>query len=79
MNVWGDLKSSCHRYLPWELTMFRVKKDFVKYNMILSSALHLAVHISSKSNFNLVQVLVQDLLLQGLLRVTASLEDVRRC
>ena len=34
---------------------------------------------SSTPVFNLVQVLVQDLLLQGLLKVTISLEDVRRC
>ena len=25
------LKSSCHRYLPGGLTMFLVKKDFVKW------------------------------------------------
>ena len=42
-------------------------------------ALHLAVHISSTPNFNLVQVLLQDLLLQSLLEVTIPLEDVGRC
>ena len=24
MSAWGDLKSSCHGYLPWGLTMFLV-------------------------------------------------------
>ena len=28
MTVWGDLKSSCHEYLPGKLTIFIVKKDF---------------------------------------------------
>ena len=42
-------------------------------------ALHPALHISSTPDFNLVQVLVQDLLLQRLLKVTIPLEDVRRC
>ena len=34
---------------------------------------------SSTPYFNLVQVLVQDLLLQSLLKVMTPLEDVRRC
>ena len=25
----------CHRYLPWKLTMFLVKKDFIKLNVVL--------------------------------------------
>ena len=36
----------------------------------------LALHISSTPHFNLVQLLVQDLLLQSFLKVTTSLEDV---
>ena len=32
MTVWGDLKSSCHEYLPGALTIFLVKKDLkIKY------------------------------------------------
>ena len=30
-GLWLGLKSSCHKYLPGGLTMFLVKKDFVKY------------------------------------------------
>ena len=31
MSAGGDLKSSCHEYLPGAaLTMFLVKKDFLK-------------------------------------------------
>ena len=40
--------------------------------------LHLALHIISALDFNLVQAIVQDLLLQSLLKVTTSLEDARR-
>ena len=40
--------------------------------------LHLALHISSALDFNLVQAIVQDLLLQSLLKVATSLEDARR-
>ena len=29
-GLWLGLKSSCHKYLPGGLTMFLVKKDFVK-------------------------------------------------
>ena len=39
----------------------------------------LAVQISSTTDFNLVQVLVQYLLLQSLLKIATSSEDVRRC
>ena len=39
-------------------------------------ALHMALHISSTPDFNLAQVLVQDLLLQSLLKVTTPLKDV---
>ena len=39
----------------------------------------LALHISSIPDFNLVQLLVQDFLLQSFLKVTTPLEDVRRC
>ena len=39
----------------------------------------LAVQISSTPDFNLVQVLVQYLLLQSLLKIATSSEDVRRC
>ena len=40
--------------------------------------LHLVLYISSTSDFNLVQALVQDLPLQSLLKVTTPLEDARR-
>ena len=30
MSVWGDLKGSCHGYLPGELSMFPVKKEVSK-------------------------------------------------
>ena len=46
---------------------------------MLISALRLALHISSRLDFNLVQALAQDLLLQSLLKVITQLEDVRRC
>ena len=65
--------------------MFLVNKDFVKKNMALRPqfqmlilALHQALHISSTPDFNLAQVLVQDLLSQSLLKVTTFLEDARR-
>ena len=52
--------------------MFLVNKDFVKKNMALRPqfqmlilALHQALHISSTPDFNLAQVLVQDLLSQS--------------
>ena len=45
---------------------------------MLILALHLALQISFMAGFNLVQVLVQGLLLQSLLKVTIHLEDVRR-
>ena len=47
---------------------------------MLILGLHLAQHISSLLDFNLVQVLVQDLvlLLQILLKVTTLAEDVDR-
>lgn len=64
--------------------MFLVNKDFVKKNMALRPqfqmlilALHQALH-SSTPDFNLAQVLVQDLLSQSLLKVTTFLEDARR-
>ena len=38
-------------------------------------ALHLALNVSSKCDFNFVQVLVQDLLLPSLLKVATILED----
>ena len=40
--------------------------------------LPLALHTSSTPDFNLVQVLVQDLILQSLIKVRTPLEDVRR-
>ena len=40
-------------------------------------ALNLALHINSTPHFNLAQLLVQDLLLQSLLKVTTPLEDFR--
>ena len=46
---------------------------------MLIVALDLALHISCKRGFSFVQVLVQDLLLKGLLKVMTSLEDVTRC
>ena len=42
-------------------------------------ALDLALYVSSTPDFSFVQVLVQDLLLKGLLKVITSLEDVTRC
>ena len=45
---------------------------------MLIVALDLALHISCKRGFSLVQVLAQDLLLKGLLKVMTSLEDVTR-
>ena len=39
----------------------------------------LALHISYTLDFSFVQVLVQDLLLKGLLKVMTSLKDVTRC
>ena len=80
MNAW-------RRYLPEaDLTMFLVKKDLVKLNMglraqfqILIVALHLALHINSTPDFNLLQVLVQNLVLQSFLKVMTPLEDVRKC
>ena len=69
-----------------DLTMFLVKKDRTKLNIglraqfqILILALHLALNINSTPDFNLLQVLVQDLVLQSLLKVMAPLEDVRKC
>ena len=44
---------------------------------MLILALHLPLHISSTPDFNFVQVLVQDLILQNLLKETTPLEDVR--
>ena len=35
ISAWEVLTSLCHRYLPGRLTMFLVKKDFVKWNMAL--------------------------------------------
>ena len=46
---------------------------------MLIVALDLALHSSCKRGFSLVQVLFQDLLLEGLLKVMTSLEDVTRC
>ena len=46
---------------------------------MLIVALDLALHISYRLDFSLVQVLVQDLLLKGLLKVRTSLADVTRC
>ena len=45
---------------------------------MLILALHLALHTSSTPDFNLVQVLVQDLILQSLIKVRTPLEGVRR-
>ena len=28
MSAWGNLKSSFHRYSPWSLSVFLVKKDW---------------------------------------------------
>ena len=46
---------------------------------VLVLALRLALCISSTPDFNLVQVLVQDLVLQSLLNVKTPLEVVKRC
>ena len=46
---------------------------------MLILALHLAVSIFSTPDFILVQLLVQDLLLQSLLKVTTPLDDARKC
>ena len=46
---------------------------------MLILVLHLALHIISTSDFNLVQAFVQDLLLQSLLKLTTPSEDTRRC
>ena len=46
---------------------------------MLIVALDLALHSSCKRGFSFVQVLFQDLLLEGLLKVMTSLEDVTRC
>ena len=46
---------------------------------MLIVALDLALYISYKLDFSFVQVLVQDLLLKGLLKVMTLLEDVTRC
>ena len=43
---------------------------------MLISGLHLAVRISSTLDLTLVRVLVQELLLQSLLKVTTPLGDV---
>ena len=45
--------------------------------MIVS--LDLAIPISSTLDFSFVQVLVQNLLLKGLLKIMTSLEDITRC
>ena len=65
--------------------MFLIKKDFARQNnnIYLSGlhflALHRNVYIIFILNFNFVKLLVQDLLLQSLLKVTTLLEDIRRC
>ena len=46
---------------------------------MLILALHLAVKIISTRDFSLVQILVQGLLLQSLVKLTTSLDDVRKC
>ena len=46
---------------------------------MLIVAVDLALHIGYILDFSFVQVLVQDLLLKGLLKVMHSLEDVTRC
>ena len=46
---------------------------------ILTLALHRNVYIIFILDFNLVKLLVQDLLLQSLLKVKTVLEDIRRC
>ena len=46
---------------------------------VLILALPMAVHISSTPYFCLVHVLVQDLLLQSLLKVMTPFEVVERC
>ena len=45
---------------------------------MLILALHLTLHSNSTPGFNLVLVLVQDLLLQRLPKLTAPLDNVRR-
>ena len=84
-NALKELKGSCQRYFPRWLTIFVVKKDFVKQNMALRAqfqmlilTLHPALHICSTPDLNLVQVLVPDLLLRSLLKVK-SFSDVIRC
>ena len=49
-----------------------------EFQMLLLS-LHLTVYVSSALNFNLVKLLVQDLLLQSLLKVTTPLKNIRKC
>ena len=46
---------------------------------LLILVLHLAVQVSSATDFNLVHLLVQDLILESLLKVMTPLEDVTRC
>ena len=82
MNPYGDLKSSSNTYLSgggllWYLSKRR-KIEYMLYGFQML-ILALVLHISSTSNFNLVQALVQDLLIQSLLKLTTSLGDVRRC
>ena len=87
MNAWGDLKSSCHKYLPGGLTMFLIKRKKnckIKYGFggsisNVDLVLDLALLISSTPYFNLLQVLAIDLVLQSLLKVATPLEDVRSC
>ena len=83
MNALGNLKRSCHRHFPGGLPMFLVKQRLCKIKYSFEGSISNvdigstpALHISSP-DFNLLQVPVHDLLLQSLIKVTASFEDVR--
>ena len=82
MNAWRDLKSSCHRHLP-ERAYFvscQIRLCKIKYGFEGSiSNVDLGSIPGSTPDFNLVQIRVQGLLLQSLLKVTTTLEDVTKC
>ena len=47
--------------------------------MALRAQFQMFLHINSTPDFHLVQALIQDLLLQSLLKVATLLEHVRKC
>ena len=65
-------------YVFCEKRLCKVKYGIQAQFQMLILALHLGLHIISVTDFKLVQVLVQDLLLKSLLIVMALLKDVRR-